>query len=238
MALLVWVGLPPTRLEKDQPMTTVTSRSTARAPRGSAILAILAGTVLVLAGCGNSETKASSNDVFNDADVRFATEMIPHHAQALVMVDMTRGRDLDPAFEKLTEQISAAQGPEIETMTQWLRDWDQSIPETSRDHVNAGDMGEGSGGVSGDGEHGMGGMDDQDMPGMMGNDELDELEASPGSAFEARWLEMMIEHHEGAIEMARTEVADGTYADSIALAQAVITGQEAEITQMKMMLGE
>lgn len=191
--------------------------------------AVLAATALVLAGCGSNDAETPSSGVFNDADVSFATDMIPHHAQALVMVDMTRGRDLTPAFQALTEQISAAQGPEIETMATWLRDWDQPIPATSRDHVNA------------DSDSGMSGMDgmDRDLrPGMMSNDELDALESTPASHFESRWLAMMIEHHEGAIEMAKTEVADGKYADSIALAQDIITAQEAEITQMKAMLNE
>lgn len=191
--------------------------------------AVLAATVLVLAGCGSDDTKVSSSEVFNDADVSFATDMIPHHAQALVMVDMTRGRDLDPEFETLTGQISDAQGPEIETMTQWLRDWDQPIPETSRDHVNA----EGHSDMDG-----MSGMNTDDMPGMMSDDELDELDASNGSTFETMWLTMMIQHHEGAIEMANTEIADGKYAGSISLAGDIVTAQEAEITQMETMLDD
>lgn len=191
--------------------------------------AVLAATVLVLASCGTDNTTTSSTEVFNDADVGFATDMIPHHAQALVMVDMTRGRDLDPEFKTLTQQISDAQGPEIELMAQWLRDWDQPIPETSRDHVNA----EGHSSMDG-----MGGMDSDEMPGMMSDAELDELDSSIGSSFESMWLTMMIEHHEGAIEMAQAEVADGKYADSLALAQDIITAQEGEITQMKAMLDE
>ncbi|WP_447645717.1 DUF305 domain-containing protein [Nocardioides zeae] len=84
---------------------------------------------------GSSTTSATEH---NDADVTFASDMLQHHAQALVMVDMTDGRTLDPEVQELAEQIRAAQVPEIETFTQWLTDWDEEVPETMRDHVNGG----------------------------------------------------------------------------------------------------
>ena len=65
---------------------------------------------------------------FNDADTEFATDMVQHHAQALAMVDLTRGRELDPGVERLAEAIRMAQSPEIEQMTTWLTDWGQPIP--------------------------------------------------------------------------------------------------------------
>ena len=95
-----------------------------------------------LSGCGD-DSPGGDNDTgnartdHNDADVAFASDMIQHHAQALAMVDLTVGRDLDPEVEALAEAIRAAQGPEIETMTDWLTEWDEPIPATVRDHVNA-----------------------------------------------------------------------------------------------------
>lgn len=174
-----------------------------------------------LASCGSEDEPAAdagSGAEFNDADVAFATAMIPHHAQALVMVDMTMGKDLDPELAALTEQIRAAQTPEIETMTDWLTDWDQPVPETARDHANSHDDMD---------------MGDSDMPGMMSGEELDELEAASGPEFEAMWLEMMTEHHEGAVEMAETEIEDGKFPDAIALAEEIVEGQTAEIEQME-----
>ncbi len=169
---------------------------------------------------------AANGDVFNAADVSFATEMIPHHAQALVMVDMTDGRDLSSEIRELTADIRAAQGPEIEQMVDWLTQWDKPVPETMRDHTNAEN-------------HGMGGdfADSQDMPGMMSDEEMDDLEAARGHDFEAMWLEMMIEHHEGAIEMAEDEQADGIFGPAKALAESIETSQQAEIDLMKQLLG-
>lgn len=197
--------------------------------------------LLTLAACGDdggtkdasAEQTAVNGDVFNDADVDFATAMIPHHAQALAMVDMTRGRELSPQVQALTEDIQAAQGPEIEMMVDWLTDWDQPVPETMRDHVNADDS-------DGMGGHDMGDMDgetDSEMPGMVSDEELADLEAAPSQEFEDMWLEMMIEHHEGAVEMAEDEVSEGEYADAVELAEDIIESQTAEIEQMEQMLG-
>ena len=59
------------------------------------------------------------------------------------------------------------------------------------------------------------------MPGMMTEEELADLDAASGPEFEDMWLEMMIEHHEGAIEMAKDEQADGVFQPAIDLAESI-----------------
>lgn len=191
--------------------------------------------LLGLSACGDNssdgnpqvEQTAPNGDVYNNADVDFATAMIPHHAQAMVMVDLTLGRDLSPEVQTLTDDIRAAQGPEIERMVDWLTVWDKPIPETMRDHAHADD-------------HGMSGhdMDDDgtDMPGMMTEQEMNELKAAPDQKFETMWLEMMIDHHTGAIEMAQEEQAEGTFQPAVKLAESIETSQQAEIDHMKQLL--
>jgi uncharacterized protein (DUF305 family) len=178
-------------------------------------------------GAARAEQTAPNGDVFNDADVEFSTDMIPHHAQALVMVDLTRGRDISPELQKLTADIPAAQGPEIERMVGWLTAWGQPVPETMRDHTNAEDHG-----MSG---HEMG-DDSSDMAGMMTDEELSELEAAQDDEFETMWLEMMIEHHRGAIEMAKDEQSEGAFAPAKELAASIETSQQGEIDHMNELL--
>jgi len=179
----------------------------------------LATATLALAGCGNGDSDSTAPD-HNDADLAFATDMIPHHEQALRMVEMTEGRTLDPEFRRLTQAISAAQAPEIQTMTGWLEAWGESAPD----------------------DHGMNGMGDDDMdmgdtmPGMMSDRDLRSLESSPDSRFQDMWLTMMIEHHEGAIAMAETELADGEYPPALDLAGEIKDAQEAEIQTMRRLL--
>ncbi len=206
----------------------------------AAAIALLVG--LTLAGCSDDDSDsehggdhaataaqtATNGDVFNDADVRFATDMIPHHAQAVQMVVLAQGRPLGPEVEAIANEIRDAQVPEIEAMTDWLTAWGEAVPETSLDHANAGhDMDD------------MGGTGDEaqeDMPGMMSQEDMDELADAADAEFQDLWLGMMIEHHTGAIEMAQAEQEDGEFADAMALAKTIEAGQQAEIATMEDLL--
>ena len=151
----------------------------------------------------------------NDADVAFVTDMIPHHEQAVGCRRLVPGRSTDPAVIKLAAEISAAQGPEIETMKGFLVQWNASA----------------------DSDHG-GSMEGMQMPGMVDDATMTKLQSLKGAEFDTLWLQSMIGHHEGAIGMANTEIADGVNADAKALANDIVTAQQAEIGQMKKMLGQ
>ena len=66
---------------------------------------------------------------------------------------------------------------------------------------------------------------------------MTQLESMNGAEFDKLWLESMISHHQGAIEMAKAEIANGDNVDAKTLAKNIVTTQEAEIGQMKQMLG-
>jgi uncharacterized protein (DUF305 family) len=164
---------------------------------------------------GSDSSAQSQPAPHNAADVTFATDMIPHHQQAVEMSGLVPTRSTDPAVIKLASDISAAQGPEIETMKGFLAQW------------NAGT----DGGHDG---HDMSGMQ---MQGMVDDATMTTLGTLKGADFDRLWLKSMIGHHEGAIAMANTEIADGANPDAKALAQQIVTAQQAEIGQMKQMLG-
>lgn len=159
-------------------------------------------------GDDSSETtEAAAPDAdFNDADVEFVQGMIPHHEQAVVMADLADDRAESPEVTDLAERIKDAQDPEIDQMTGWLEEWGQEVPEGT-DH---------------------GGMD-----GMMSDDDMASLEDASGAEFDEMFLTMMIEHHEGAIAMAETELEDGQNADAKELAQTIVDAQQAEIDEMQ-----
>jgi uncharacterized protein (DUF305 family) len=155
----------------------------------------------------------------NDADVSFATEMIPHHAQALAMVAMTRGRDLGPDFEALTEEMADTQRAEIDRMAGWLRKWGEDVPDDWG-------MGGGPGGM----------MDRDEMRDLMGPRAGPTWRDRATDRFEDMWLRMMIRHHEGAIEISAVERSAGEYQPAVALADQIIDAQSAEIETMQDML--
>ncbi|MFJ9391343.1 DUF305 domain-containing protein [Nocardioides sp. NPDC101246] len=196
--------------------------------------------LLTLSACGGSDEEAEkpqklSETEYNKADVTFATEMIQHHAQAMAMVDLTMDRTLDPEVQELADAIRAAQSPEIETMSGWLLQWGEDVPATIRDHVNGGHEGHGDDGDSSMSDS-MEGMD-ADMPGMMSADDMDALEKASDAEFQDMWLEMMVEHHEGAVEMSEIEQGEGRFKPAVDLAGTIIESQSTEIDTMEKLLG-
>ncbi|MFL6085417.1 MAG: DUF305 domain-containing protein [Mycobacterium sp.] len=151
---------------------------------------------------------------FNADDVAFATNMIPHHQQAVDLSAMVPDRSTNAELIALAQQISSAQQPEINVMKVFLVQWKEN-PDTN----------------SGHGGHGS------PMQGMVDEATMTKLESLNGAEFDKLWLESMISHHQGAIEMAKAEVANGDNVDAKALAKNIVTTQEPEIGQMKQMLG-
>jgi uncharacterized protein (DUF305 family) len=180
---------------------------------------------LLLPSCSGSASNADHRQTdqpvitgqpagYNADDVAFATNMIPHHQQAVDLSAMVPGRSTNAELIALAKQISAAQQPEINVMKVFLVQWNEN-PDT-----NSGDAGHGS-----------------TMQGMVDAAAMTQLESLNGAEFDRLWLESMIGHHQGAIEMAKAEIANGDNVDAKALAENIVTTQEAEIGQMKQMLG-
>jgi uncharacterized protein (DUF305 family) len=187
--------------------------------------ALLLSGLLVLSACGEDAMDDTTDDAppaadsaedadNNEADVEFASGMVPHHQQAVMMSDMALEQG-GPEVMALAEEIKAAQDPEIETMTQWLDAWGAEAPMDMED---------------------MEDMEDMDMEGMMSAEDMENLMSAEGAEFDTMWLEMMIEHHNGAVMIGQTEVEEGSNADAIALAETIIETQEAEITEMEALL--
>ena len=158
-----------------------------------------------------SATPASGSH--NDADVMFASMMIPHHQQAIQMSDMMLTKDgLNAQVIALARQIKAAQGPEITTMSGWLAGWELNpSPSMAMDH----DMGGGT----------------------MSQAEMDALDTATGKDAAQLFLAGMIKHHQGAITMARQEIATGQNPEAKQLARNIIDAQRAEIATMDTLLG-
>lgn len=163
-------------------------------------------------GSTTSATESQNVDDGRKGDVMFAQMMIPHHRQAVEMADEALKKDASTEVKGLAAQIKAAQGPEIETMTKWLQEWD--APMTAE---------------GGHGGHGGG-------DGMMSGDDMEDLSAANGAAFDKMWLTMMIEHHEGAVEMAEGVLKTTTNPQVEEMAKAIVEGQNEEIATMKGLL--
>jgi uncharacterized protein (DUF305 family) len=170
------------------------------------------GSMPGMGGATGAAPTASTAATFNEADTAFAQNMIMHHRQAVEMAELAETRAADPEVKKLATQIKAAQDPEITTMTGWLRSWGQPTSAAGMQ------------------------MDHDGMPGMMSDDAMSKMGAMSGKEFDKEFLRMMVEHHEGAIEMAKEETSGGSNPDAKALAEQISTSQQAEIDTMKKIL--
>lgn len=178
--------------------------------------------ILVLAGCstpagaprpgsppGGGSSTSEPVDA-NAVDTMFVMMMIPHHEQAIEMSDIVIEKDgVDQRVLNLARQIKDAQAPEIELMRGWLEGW--GMPDMM------------SGGMN----HGGG---------MMSEDDMESLNSANSPELERLFLEQMIAHHEGAIDMAQGVINNGQNADVIALAERIVAAQADEIAVMQELL--
>lgn len=175
-------------------------------------LAVLAAAgAVALAGCGGSDENASSGESAggNGVDRAFVAEMIPHHESAVEMAKIAQQRGESEFVKQLADDIVGTQTQEIST----LRREDEALDTAG---VKKGSLGVPA--------HATG-MDD------------DPAKLKSAKPFDRAFLEMMIPHHVGAIEMAKAEQAKGSDPELKALAGEIITAQEREIDEMRKHLG-
>lgn len=182
----------------------------------------------------------SARTRFTEADVRYMTGMIGHHAQAIVMSAWAPTNGASPQVQTLAARIDNAQRDEIRSMQRWLRDRDQPVPEVDamgRTTMPGGAMDHSAHAMPG---HDMSGMDGHAMmPGMLTDAQLRELDAARGLDFDRLYLTYMIQHHGGAVVMVNELFAsDGAAQDEQAfkLASDVQVDQRTEIARMQRML--
>ncbi|WP_236949280.1 DUF305 domain-containing protein [Mycolicibacterium goodii] len=211
---------------------------------GISAFAVIALSVVV-AGCGSDTSEQAETETqtqttsaapatsdtrqarpHNDDDVMFAHHMIPHHQQAIEMSDILLAKTgIDPRVTELADQIKAAQGPEIDQMQAWLKQWgNPPMPSMPSGHGGHGDE-------PGDDQGGMAGM-----AGMVSDADMAALRDAEGVDAARLFLTHMIAHHEGAIDMAQEEVNEGRFEDAVQMARTIVIMQEQEIKQMREIL--
>lgn len=162
---------------------------------------------LIVAASVLTLTACGGPATHNSADVAFARGMVPHHEQALEMADLVAARTENAHVIDLAKRISAAQRPEVDRMNGWLREWNAPVEASAHGHSEA---------------HGR--VDLGDLA------DLDDTE------FDRQWLSLMIQHHRGAVKMAREHLDAGTDPETRGLARDVVEQQEKEIAEMESLL--
>jgi len=194
----------------------------------------------MMSGAGSammSAAPSAADAQHNAADLAFAQQMIVHHQGAIEMADLAPSRAASQQVKDLAVRIKAAQGPEIEQMQGWLTTWGAAMPSATNASSSEDTTGMDMGGMGSQGQMTSGGVTTaMSIPGMMSDADMQQLTAASGTEFDRLFLQQMIVHHQGALEMAGTELAQGSSAAALALAQSIKTSQTAEITEMQQML--
>lgn len=157
---------------------------------------------------------------YTAADVQFMQNMIPHHAQALAMARMAPSHGANAEVQRLAARIINAQKDEIALMQQWLADRRQQVPEaTSEGHAH----------------HAA------HMPGMLTPEQMRQLDAARGAAFDRLFVTFMIQHHKGAVQMVQHLMSSQGAAQNetvFRFASDVQVDQSTEIARMERMLAQ
>lgn len=212
-----------------------------------ALAGVLAGTLLLAACGGGTSTTAgtgassssppvSSSADFNAADVTFAQSMRPHHAQAVEMAQMVLAKNPPAQVAALAKKIQAAQSPEIQQIDGMLAHFGTTSASSAMPGMDHG----GSPTASMDPAMPM--PSGSSMPsgttgGMMSAQQMAQLQqAADGVPAAKVFLQLMQEHHQGAIAMAGTEIANGKYQPAVTMAKNIRDSQTAEVAQIQQLL--
>lgn len=168
---------------------------------------------------------------FTEADVRFMQGMIPHHQQALQMTALVHQHATTNAVRQMALRMEISQRDEIKLMEVWLTERGQPI------EMPMGEMNHG--GMHHDGmQHNMvGGL--HVMPGMLTEEQMEALSQARGTEFDRLFLEGMIQHHQGAIDMVETLFNSAGAAQESTIfqfAEEVDSDQQMEIDRMRALL--
>ncbi len=160
--------------------------------------------VSALSACGSSGSPSDSAQAGNGVDLALVQEMTPHHRSAVAMARIAQRRSDRPQVKMLADDIIRSQSDEIGLM--------QKLAGTMKAaNVKAGDLG---------------------LPMQAMGMNMDTRALAAATPFDRAFIDMMLPHHQGAIRMARVELAKGSRADVKRLARGIIAAQSREITEM------
>ncbi|HJU69540.1 MAG TPA: DUF305 domain-containing protein [Gemmatimonadaceae bacterium] len=166
----------------------------------------------------------SARKPYTEADIRFMSAMIAHHAQAIDIARWAPTHGASRPLQILSERVINAQRDEIALMQQWLRERQLPVPDPSAPMAMGG---------AGHAHH--------HMPGMLTPEQLQQLDQARGKEFDRLFLTFMIQHHQGAVTMVK-ELASSPGAgldDTVfKLASDISADQTSEIDRMQQMLAE
>ena len=191
------------------------------------------GMLINTARTGGSDAAPSAESV----DVGFAQDMRVHHLQAVTMAGIERDRTADQVLRGIAFDIESTQLSQASEMSGWLTVWEQpSLPAPGAGYMKW--MSEGGTHTHSNGEGGKTTGAVQRMPGMASTEELNKLRKASGEELDVLFLQLMLRHHEGGLEMAQYAEQHASKGYVRNMAGKIVQSQVAESKQMKELLAQ
>lgn len=209
-----------------------------RAGRVAAIVAASVALVVVAVvafAVGRLSTLGETPPSTTSAEAGFARDMQTHHQQGVELAMIVRDGTDDPDVRLLAYDIATTQAQQAGQLYGWLRQWglSQAGAEPSMTWMTRPPAdGSAHDGHAEAGTHEPGAP----MPGLATRAQIEALQVASGVEAERQFLELMIAHHEGALEMAEAVLARSDDEVVVPFATSVVTSQTAEIALMTSML--
>jgi uncharacterized protein (DUF305 family) len=206
--------------------------------RVTVVVALLVATALavgVLVGSVLVRQSPYAVPADTSVDAGFARDMQPHHSQAVELSRMIRDRTDDEEVRTLALDIMLTQNNQAGQMAGWLETWGLS-QASDRAPMAWAPEGHGHGGTTSDDPDAPQGL--AAMPGWVSSEDMARLDAAEGVDAERLYLELMIPHHVGGVEMAELAVESAQGEQVRALAESIVRSQRSEITVLESMLDE
>lgn len=153
---------------------------------------------------------------YNAADITFASTMVKHHQQGIELAKLASARSGNQQLTTLADQIVAIQQPEMNILNVFLVQWDEN-PDIRTD--SGGDQ-----------------PRDQSVPGTVDDATVTRLESLQGPEFDRLWLETMLGHHRGGVDIATQEIDNGANVDAVSVAKSIVAGLNPQMSAMRQML--
>ena len=173
------------------------------------IIALVSFGIILVPNAASASSHAKTLKNLGMSEIMFAQMMIPHHEQAISMSETALKKSRNQGILKLSRQIKSMQSSEISQLTYWLKATNSSM---TMDH-------------------------DMKMSGMLTTKELASLKRLSGTDFDRAFLQLMVKHHLGAIEMLDL-ISDSRNAEAKSLSKAINSAQTKEINSMKLLLNK
>lgn len=138
-------------------------------------------------------------------DQTFIRHMSIHHEQGILLASIAAEKAADPRLRALSKLMVASQKGEVTVFAHWWASWFVEPMQVCSAQERA------------------------SMPGLLDPSEVERLRSIEATSFDQHFIDLMTKHHKGAVEMANSQLRNGSDPRLRIMAHAIRHEQQGEI---------